>query len=30
MLANFDRMHIYVPAVSPLVLSMLEMYVRHG
>jgi hypothetical protein len=28
MLANLDRMHIYVPAGSPLVLAAMEMYVR--
>jgi hypothetical protein len=28
MLANLDRMHVYVPARSPLVLATLEMYVR--
>jgi hypothetical protein len=28
MLANLDRLHIYVPTASPLVLASLEMYVR--
>ena len=28
MLSNLDRMHIYVPGTSPLVLAALEMYVR--